>query len=119
MANILYLENHAVFAEQVTQRFLADHRIVVVPSISEAREALQRATFDLIFSDYDLDDGKGDEFVRGAKISHPDTPIVAVSSHEAGNTALLQAGAAAVCSKMEFNRIGQVIEVLLNEKRTM
>jgi CheY-like chemotaxis protein len=118
MADILYLENHAVFAEQVTQQFLAGHRITVVPSLSAARQALKTSHFDLVFSDYDLDDGKGDEFVRESVISRPNIPIVAVSSHEAGNSALLQAGAAAVCSKMEFNRIGQVIEALLNEKWT-
>jgi hypothetical protein len=32
-----------------------------------------------------------------------------VSSHEAGNTALVTAGASAVCSKTEFDRIQEVI----------
>ena len=39
----------------------------------------------------------------------PRLPIIAVSSHEAGNAALLKAGASAVCSKMEFHHIEQVI----------
>lgn len=106
---ILYLENHAVFAEQVTRRFLAAHRVTVVPSISAARNALSSDGFDLVFSDYDLDDGKGDEFVRECHTSHPALPIIAVSSHDAGNAALVRAGASAVCSKMEFDHIEQVI----------
>ena len=107
--NILYLENHAVFAEQVTRQFLAAHRVTVVPSLSAARTALSSGSYDLVFSDYDLDDGKGEEFVRECRASHPELPIVAVSSHDAGNSALVKAGASAVCGKMEFNRIQQVI----------
>ena len=110
MANILYLENHAVFAEQVTRQFLASHRVTIVPSLSAARQALKTGIFNLILSDYDLDDGKGDEFVRECRFNHPGLPIIAVSSHDAGNAALLQAGASCVCSKMEFDQIGQVIE---------
>lgn len=113
--NILYLENHAVFAEQVTRQFLASHRVSVVPSLSAARSALASGTFDLVLSDYDLDDGKGEEFVRECHTSHPRLPIIAVSSHEPGNAALVRAGAAAICSKMEFDRIQQVIGSLEHE----
>jgi CheY-like chemotaxis protein len=114
--NILYLENHAVFAEQVTRQFLATHRVTVVPSITAARSALASGSFDLILSDYDLDEGKGEEFVRECRAGSPRLPIIGVSSHEAGNAALLRAGASAVCSKMEFDRIGQVIAGLGHEK---
>ena len=55
--NILYLENHAVFAEQVTRQFLREHRVTVVPSLAAARSALASGSFDLVLSDYDLDDG--------------------------------------------------------------
>jgi DNA-binding NarL/FixJ family response regulator len=116
MANILYLENHAVFAEQVTRKFLSNHKVTVVPSLTAARRALDTTSFDLIFSDYDLDDGKGDEFVRECRIKHPDLHVVAVSSHDAGNSALLQAGATVVCGKMEFDQIERVIEPFLHEK---
>jgi hypothetical protein len=47
---------------------------------------------------------------------HPRLPIIGVSSHEAGNSALLAAGASAVCSKMEFDRIQQVIGGFEHEK---
>ena len=114
--NILYLENHAVFAEQVTRQFLATHRVTVVPSVSAARSALASGAFDLVLSDYDLDDGKGEEFVRECRTACPRLPIIGVSSHEAGNAALLRAGASAVCSKMEFDRIEQVIAGLGHEK---
>jgi DNA-binding response OmpR family regulator len=114
--NILYLENHAVFAEQVTRHFLAAHRVTVIPSISAARSALLSGNFDLVLSDYDLDDGKGEEFVRECRASHPVLPIIAVSAHDAGNEALIRAGASAVCSKMEFDRIGQVIARFSHER---
>jgi DNA-binding response OmpR family regulator len=115
MAIILYLENHAVFAEQVTRKYLANHKVTVVPSLSAARQALKTASFDLILSDYDLDDGKGDEFVRECRTNRLNLPIIAVSSHDAGNSALIQAGATAVCGKMEFDQIGQVIGPLVHE----
>jgi DNA-binding response OmpR family regulator len=114
--NILFLENHAVFAQQVTQQFLSAHRVTVVPSISAAKYAMAAASFDLVLSDYDLDDGKGEEFVRECRATHPLLPIIAVSSHDAGNTALLAAGASAVCGKMQFDRIQKVIGELGCEK---
>ena len=114
--NILYLENHAVFAEQVTRHFLAAHRVTVVPSLAAARSSLVSGGFDLVLSDYDLDDGKGEEFVRECRVTHPRLPIIAVSSHDAGNAALVAAGASAVCSKMEFDHIQDVITGLLHER---
>jgi len=114
--NILYLENHAVFAEQVTRQFLAAHRVTVVPSLSAARIALSSGSFDLVLSDYDLDDGKGEEFVRECRTTRPDLLIIAVSAHEAGNAALLKAGASAVCGKMEFDHIEEVIGGLAHEQ---
>jgi len=66
----------------------------------------------LDLQDFDLDDGKGDEFVRECRAAHPKLPIIAVSSHEAGNAALMKAGASAICSKMEFQRIEKIIEAL-------
>ena len=112
--NILYLENHAIFAEQVTRQFLSSHRVTVVPSLAAARNALASERFELVLSDYDLDDGKGNEFVRECHAAHPRLPIIAVSSHDAGNEALAAAGAAAVCSKMEFDRIQAVMDGLTN-----
>jgi DNA-binding response OmpR family regulator len=113
--NILYLENHAVFAEQVIRRFLRAHHVTVVPSVAAARSTLASGMFDLVLSDYDLDDGKGELFVRECRATHPRLPVIAVSSHEAGNAALVAAGASAVCSKMEFQRIEQVIGGLERE----
>jgi len=110
--NILYLENHAVFAAQVTRRFLSEHHVTVVPSLSAARSAVESSSFDLVFSDYDLDDGKGDEFVRQCRAMHPGLLIVAVSSHDEGNAAMVAAGASAICSKMEFGSIQTVIKGL-------
>jgi len=109
---ILYVENHAIFAEQVCRQFLSAHEVKVVASLSAARQTLAAETYDLLIVDYDLDDGKGDELVRAFRVLRPELKIIAASSHEAGNSALLKAGASAVCGKMEFDKIAQVIKEL-------
>jgi DNA-binding response OmpR family regulator len=114
--NILYVENHAVFAENVKKQFLSSHLVTVVPSMSAARQAIFKATFDLLLVDYDLDDGKGDELVRDLRASGSDIPIIGVSSHEEGNAALIEAGANTICSKMEFDQIQLVIDSIEYEK---
>src|SRR6516165_12813675 len=105
---ILYAENHAIFAAQVCQQFLSDHTVRVSPNLVSAREALASEKYDVLLIDYDLDDGKGDELVNACRVSHPELRIIAVSAHEAGNAALLSAGAHAVCSKMDFDKIQTV-----------
>jgi DNA-binding response OmpR family regulator len=116
--NILYVENHAVFAETVKQRFMSPHLVKVVPSLAAARNAILNETFDLLLVDYDLDDGKGDELVRELRASGSQTIIIGVSSHLEGNTALINAGATAVCSKMEFDHIQDVFDSIKREKKT-
>src|SRR4051794_25107253 len=90
---LLWIENHAVFVRLAGRRFLAAHDVTVTPSLAEARTALAANRFDAVLLDQDLDDGKGASliaFIRGA----PGRPVViAASAHEAGNEALLAAGA--------------------------
>ena len=109
---ILYVENHALFAANVISQFLSQHSVTVAPSLSAARQALETGSFDLLLVDYDLDDGKGDELVRELNTTGKAVAVIGVSSHEEGNTALLRAGAAAVCSKMQFDRIQSVIDTV-------
>lgn len=110
--NILFLENHQIFAETVVREFLKEHHVTIVPSLAEARAVFAVGRYDVVLVDYDLDDGKGDAFVAECRTQHPKIPIIAVSSHERGNVALVSAGAAVICSKMEFNRIGEVLKAL-------
>ncbi len=107
---ILYVENHRIFAENVTKQFLSQHSVTVVPSLAAARIALEGDNFDLLLVDYDLDDGKGDFLVRELKTTRKSIPVIGVSAHEQGNSALLMAGAVAVCSKMQFDRIEGIID---------
>jgi CheY-like chemotaxis protein len=106
---ILYVENHAVFAAQVTQCFLAGHQITRVPSLASARAALAAGHFDLMLCDFDLDDGKGDVLVHECREAGRNLPIIAASSHHVGNTALMKAGASAISSKVDFAGIRRVI----------
>jgi DNA-binding NarL/FixJ family response regulator len=111
--NLLWVENHAPFVRVAGRQFLAAHRLTVVPTLAAARAALGGACFDVVLVDYDLDDGKGEELVRELAGVAGRPAVVAVSAHAAGNRALLEAGADAVCGKMEFARIAAVIEGLV------
>ena len=107
--HILWVENHSRFVS-VARQFLAGHKVVVVPSIGEARDASSRELFDAALVDFDLDDGKGDVLVRELRRRFPALLVIATSSHEAGNEALLCAGAHAVCGKLDFSRIQSVLQ---------
>jgi len=50
---ILYVENHAVFADTVTRKFLPNHSVTVAPSLADARQALAKGRFDLLLIDFD------------------------------------------------------------------
>ena len=99
----LYIENHTVFAQQVCRQFLSTHEVDVVSNLEGARQALASKTYELLIVDYDLDDGKGDQLVSACQVSHTSLKIIAASSHDAGNAALMTAGASAVCGKVEFD----------------
>jgi CheY-like chemotaxis protein len=109
---ILFAENHSVFAKTVVSQFLSGYEIVIVPSIKQAQARMSQDSFNLILVDYDLDDGKGDQLVREARAKYPELRIIGVSAHAPGNEALLDAGASAICSKMNFDTIQEVIESL-------
>jgi protein-tyrosine phosphatase len=86
--------------------------VTVANTLADARRALAADRFDLLLVDYDLDDGKGDALARELQASQRAVPVIGVSSHGDGNTALLRAGAVAVCSKMHFDRIQAVIDTV-------
>jgi DNA-binding response OmpR family regulator len=109
---LLYVENHARFARLTVAQFLSSHQVTVVPSLIAARQALTLNTFDVVLVDYDLDDGKGDELVRELRTQSPRPFIIAVSSHQDGNDALVAAGADATCSKMQFANIEAMLSSL-------
>jgi DNA-binding response OmpR family regulator len=106
---ILFVDNHPEFTAVVAKAFLADHELMIVPTIAEARAAAEASDFEAALVDYDLDDGKGDELVRWARIAMPQLPIVAVSARAEGNDRLVAAGAEHVCAKINFSRITAVL----------
>jgi CheY-like chemotaxis protein len=113
---ILWVENHDQFARIAARQFLAGHSVTVVPSLTGARAALVNGSFDVVLIDFDLDDGKGDELVRELKALPKPPHLVAASSHDEGNRALLEAGADAVCGKLQFARIAEVLPSLAGGK---
>src|SRR2546428_13925257 len=82
---ILYVENHPVFAKNVIAQFLSQHVVTVVPSLAQARRALETGGFDILLVDYDLDDGKGDALVKELGISGSPPIAIGVSSHDEGS----------------------------------
>jgi DNA-binding response OmpR family regulator len=102
---LLFVENHAVFAQTVVEAFLGGFEVIVVPSLAEARRRFAAGAFDAALVDFDLDDGKGEEIVRELRGRGFRGKIVAVSSHDEGNARLVAAGASSVCKKGDFRRI--------------
>jgi CheY-like chemotaxis protein len=115
---ILYVENHAVFATNVIKQFLNRHVVTVIPSLVEARRALETEAFDLLLVDYDLDDGKGDALLQELRLSGKAIPAIGVSSHDEGNSALVRAGAVTVCNKMHFDQIQRVIDTVTGSSQS-
>jgi len=106
---ILMLENHPHFADAVIKQFLHEHDVLVAQKINEAKQIISKESFDLILSDFDLDDGKGDEFVKYLRMQSIETPVIDISSHKNGNDKLIGAGANIICSKMKFKEIQGII----------
>ncbi len=104
---ILFVENHPVFAHLATQQYLHGHQVTQALTLDEARAHLKQTHFDAVLVDFDLDDGKGDELVRELRDV---ARIIAISAHEAGNAALLAAGAHACCPKARFQDIAAFLE---------
>ena len=109
---ILFVENHNAFARTVTEAFLGEHQVEIVPDIASAKRKFASGDFQCVLVDYDLDDGKGSEVVSWIKSSSESTPVVATSSHELGNAELVSAGADAICPKHQFHKISEVFEQL-------
>jgi DNA-binding response OmpR family regulator len=108
---ILWVEDHSQFVRYALP-FLAGHSVSVVPSLAAARNALAERRFAVILVDFDLQDGKGAELIRDLIGTAGRPLIVAASSHVEGNAALTRAGADAVCGKLEFARIPDLLQSL-------
>src|SRR6266545_5101995 len=106
---LLWVENHAGFVRVAGRQFLAAHALTVVSSLAAAKAALATETFDAVLLDYDLDDGKGAELIAIIRLLPTVPSVIATSSHEDGNAALLAAGANAACPKGKFAAIESVL----------
>ena len=106
---ILFVENHSIFAKQVIDCFLSAHQVTVIPTLAAARADLNMNQYDVLLVDYDLDDGKGEDLIRELRKKGSKLRIIGVSAHKRGNAALLEAGADATCSKMNFDRIQETL----------
>lgn len=112
--HILFVENHGLFAQTVVEQFLQGHSVVVIASVLDALDAFRRSQFEVVLIDYDLDDGKGDVFVKRVRAVGSNVPIVAISAHDDGNATLLAAGADRVCRKGDF---GNILKLLIEVVR--
>lgn len=108
---VLLIEDNEGFAWAVREAFLSEAQVTVATCLADANAQLDEE-FDLALVDYDLPDGKGDAAVRALLRAHPELPVVAISSHSAGNAALRAAGAVATCAKADFERLDDVLRGL-------
>jgi DNA-binding response OmpR family regulator len=106
---LLFVEHHSIFAPPAMIHFLSAQQATVVPSLSAARANLAADQCDLLSMDYDLADGKGEELVRAWREAGNKILMIGVSAREAGRVALPPAGVNKIGSKMEFNRIQELI----------
>lgn len=90
--------------------------MTVVPTVMEALDAHRAASFDVVLLDYDLDDFKGDAFLRRIRAQGDAIPVVAISAKPDGNGTLLAAGANVVCRKADFHTIAAVLESLAQRR---
>jgi CheY-like chemotaxis protein len=106
---LLWVEDHATFVRVAGRQFLAAHAVTVVPSLVEARRALAEQPFDAVLLDHDLPDGAGPTLIDFIRQLPRRPAVVAVSSHDAGNRALLEAGADCCCPKTRFAEVETVL----------
>ena len=114
---LLWVEDHATFVRVAGRQFLAAHAVTVAASLAEARRALAEGAFDAVLLDYDLPDGKGTDLVADLRRLPTPIPILATSSHDDGNRALLAAGADAACLKGRFAEVEAVLRRVIEEAR--
>jgi CheY-like chemotaxis protein len=67
-----------------------------------------------VLLDYDLEDGKGTELIEVIRGLRTPPVVIATSARDAGNAALVAAGAHAECSKAKFATIESVLKSCLN-----
>jgi DNA-binding NarL/FixJ family response regulator len=115
---LLWVENHDVFARMAGRQFLAAHDLTVVPSIAAAKTALATQPFEAVLLDYDLDDGKGSELMESIRRLPTRIAVIATSSHETGNAALMAAGADIACPKARFSTIETALRLVVRDERT-
>jgi catechol 2,3-dioxygenase-like lactoylglutathione lyase family enzyme len=114
---ILFVDNHARFAGITARTFLSAHDVTIVSDMEAARQELATGSFDIMLVDYDLDDGQGADLVLEVAPLANRPAIIATSAHAPGNQALLEAGADAICSKMEFKKIEAVMAGALARRK--
>jgi CheY-like chemotaxis protein len=102
---LLWVEDHATFVRVAGRQFLAAHAVTVAPSLAEARHALAERPFDAVLLDHDLPDGAGPTLIEFIRQLPRRPAVLAVSSHDAGNRALLAAGADGACPKTHFAEV--------------
>jgi len=79
--HILLVEDHVDSAQQLSRLLKrAGHRVTAASNLDQARQALQRESFDLLLSDLGLPDGSGHDLMREVMVHHP-MPGIALSGY--------------------------------------
>lgn len=80
MTNVLLVEDHDTLAESLSRCLMSEgYRVMVAPTLAEARERLRESPGCLIL-DWMLPDGQGLDFLREFRKSDPATPVILLTA---------------------------------------
>ena len=117
---VLHLEDDPRDAELIRQKLKAEglsFDIVWVNGREAFESALDRETFDLALSDYNLPDYDGNSAVKKVRQKQPELPVIIISGAVGEDEAVecLKAGANDYVLKQRLQRLGSVVTRALHE----
>ena len=118
---LLHLEDDPLDAELIRHRLETEGlacEITWVKGRQDFESALERGTFDLVLSDYNLPDYDGMSAVRHIREEEPDLPVIVISGTLGEDEAVecLKAGATDYVLKQRLQRLGSAVRRALSEK---
>jgi DNA-binding response OmpR family regulator len=117
---VLHLEDNALDAELIQRKLIAECpacELVWTRGRADYEAAIDRESFDLILSDYNLPDYSGLAALQAARDRHPYTPVIVVTGTLSEDEAVecIKAGATDYILKSRLQRLGPAVTRALGE----
>ena len=127
MIPVLLVDDHPEFLK-MAKKFLekgSDLKVETVGSAENALELLNKKTFDVVISDYELQGIDGIEFLKAVRSKGNNTPIIIYAGEKRDNTAInaMQSGAEFFLQKSndprsQFTELRYIVEEIAKRKQT-